>query len=196
MAHEKSVMTEAAQVFESYRAKLAVCCSFQSRFLNQTEKEEAQAECMAYAWQWIVRAVELGKVSELTPGTIALFAGKMFRSGRRFAGGTWNKGASLNQCYAKEDGHAAEMAPMVEALACPRALSPDEATRIKVDYAIAEKRMNARQRALWLELALDRTHGTQKRFAEAHGLSNGRVSQLKGEIGKKLAEIGYGPRSS
>src|SRR5262249_9751384 len=49
-------------------------------------REDAVAECVALSWRWVLRLRELGKDATTFPTTLASYAARAVRSGRRLCG--------------------------------------------------------------------------------------------------------------
>jgi hypothetical protein len=54
--------------------------------LPPSEREECVAEVTAWCWAWMLAGARKGRLEKMTPRTMAIFASRMFASGRRFAG--------------------------------------------------------------------------------------------------------------
>jgi DNA-directed RNA polymerase specialized sigma subunit len=125
---------------------------------------------------------------------ISLFAVRLWRSGRRFAGGyNWAKAARLERSYSPMMDESTGLSTLADSLAAHRRFQPEEIARVNVDYGVAQGRMNARERELWAALVVDHERGSQIRIAAEMKLCEARVTQLKGQIAAKLQKIGYEP---
>ena len=143
--------------------------------------------------------------TDLTPYTLASFAHRHYRNGRRFAGssttdamspGTRHAGrsevSSLDSYTADEDGY-----DLADVLADPRLDNrPLEQVRVNHDYPLIVKRsqLSRRARQVWRELLKDYGDGHVTRLAKKLHVTPGRICQAKTELATALEEWGYRPR--
>jgi hypothetical protein len=171
------------------------------RYLSPEERQEAIAETCAWGWQWCLRAFEKGTLNELNVRMISLYASGLYRAGRRFAGASTSdafaphSGCSVLRIgTGKEDseGNPRSVGAILTDSRHPR---PMETVRRNIDYAIAMHKpvVSRKGRACFRHLLKDHSRGHGRRIAKTMHLSNARISQLKGQIGEALVEIGYGP---
>lgn len=172
-----------------------------NRHLPPEERCECIAESCAWGWLWCLRAFEKGTLSEVNPRMITLYAARLYRSGRRFAGASngdvlsRHSGSTVVRIgTGKEDadGNPRSIGALLTDSRHPR---PLDTVRRSIDYAVAMKKpaVSRRGRACFKRLLRDHSRGHVGRIAASMGVSSPRVSQMKGEIGRALAEIGYGP---
>jgi hypothetical protein len=57
-----------------------------TNYLPAAEREEARAEVIAQAYQYVVNAERRGRLHRLTPLTLLAFFGRSYQAGRRMAG--------------------------------------------------------------------------------------------------------------
>ena len=191
---EKTSRDLALVWFEANRLEIERFASLRGRFMKRDDREEVIAETIAYAWRWALRAASLNKLDRLSPRMISLFASRLYRSGRRFAGGSnWRKAAAKEVPYSPIMDERTGLSTLADSLASHRRFQPEEIARVEMDYSLAASRMTARERELWTALVIDHEHGAQIRIAGEMKLCPARVTQLKAQIGIKLEKIGYGP---
>lgn len=194
MQYSAEVQQVARAWLESHLADIQRFSACRHRYLNAADREDAVAECTAYAWQWVLRAASLNKINVMSAHMISVFAAKLYRCGRRFGGGVVRPAVSLDSVVAKVESDEIAVLPMVDALIDNR-YNPAEMARVAMDYGIAVERMNPTERKVWDALVVDHERGVGLRLAAELHLSNGRITQLKGQIARKLENIGYAPGS-
>ncbi len=175
------------------------------RYLPYHEREEALCETLAYSWQWCLRAFEKGKLDQLTARMLSFYAAKLFRSGRRFAGGTRRdvlssqakaEGAvrlrSIERGPDDEEGKPQSMANL---LIDSRHVAPPEVARVNHDYPVAlrKAKLSRKTRKCFRHLTRDNGPGHVMRISRTLHVSPARVCQLKGQLRSALRAIDYGP---
>ncbi len=173
-----------------------------NRYLPPFEIEEVVAETLGWAWSWCLAAEAKGRLHHLNPRMISLYAKRLWRSGRRFAGSavddvlaiqSLGKGNVLSLDEPRDaDGEGANLGQL---LSHGRHVSPLERCRVNVDYGIAMAGPQLPRRApeCFRHLARDHGPGHVQRTARAMRISSPRVSQLKRSIAGALRQIDYGP---
>ena len=182
--------------------------SLRYRDLSHVEREEATQESLAWSWLWLLNAAKNGKFDEPNPRMLSLYAKRMWRCGRRFAGSTVTdvtapqaqiaKGitvASLDQLCLNESGSPRTMGAILTDTRRPR---PDEETRINLDFCTALKRpgLPRKGRVVFGKLIRDYGPGHSNRIARAMKISPARVCQLESCLATALTEIGYDPHTA
>ncbi|HZY85531.1 MAG TPA: hypothetical protein VFE78_11925 [Gemmataceae bacterium] len=157
------------------------------RHLKAERKEDCIAEMVALAWKWHLRLAERGKDAARFPTAIATFAARAVRSGRRLAGmdrardalsplAQQRKGFAVGKLpdYSSLNGNAFD-----EALRDNTQTPPDQQCAFRIDFpAWRAGRTERDQRVLDDLMVGERT----LEVAGRHGLSPGRVSQLRREF--------------
>jgi hypothetical protein len=155
------------------------------RHLRSAErKEEAVAEMVALAWKWHRRLAERGKDVTRFPTALATFAARAVRAGRRACGQERGRDA-LSPSAQRQHGFLVSALPEVstlsdnplaEALHDNTRTPPDEQCAFRIDFPAWRATHAERDRRLLDDLMLgERT----LEVAGKHGLSPGRVSQLR-----------------
>jgi hypothetical protein len=158
------------------------------RHLRSAElKEEYIAEMVALTWRWHLRLAERGKDAARFPTALATFAARAVRSGRRLAGMERTKDV-LSPLAQQRKGFAVCKLPDCSALdgsALDEALHdntrtpPDEQCAFRIDFPAWRATHTKRDRLILDDLMVgERTLDVAGR----HGLSAGRVSQLRREF--------------
>ena len=158
------------------------------RHLRSAElKEEYIAEMVALAWKWHRRLAERGKDATLFPTALARFAARAVRSGRRLAGMDRSKDVLSPQAQRRKgfavgklpEGSTLNGNPLEEALADNTQSPVVEQVCFRLDFPPWRAGRTERDRRLLDDLMLgERTLDV----AGKHGLSPGRVSQLRREF--------------
>jgi hypothetical protein len=156
-------------------------------------REEFRAEVVALCWQWFVRLVEKGKDPLQFPTTLAAYAARAVRSGRRLCGQERSKevmsplaqrrrgfrvGPLPTSTRRPHDGFHGRQAPdaFEERLRDNAVTPPPDAAAFRIDFPDWLRTRTARDRRLIEDLMRDeRTLD----LAGKHGLSPSRVSQLR-----------------
>jgi hypothetical protein len=147
------------------------------------------AEVVALAWDWYVRLARRGKDASAFAGTFAAFAARAVASGRRVCGSESSKDVlsplaqyrgqflvvSLPDCSTPASN------PLKEALADNTVTPPDEQACFRIDFPHWLSTRSKRDRDIARSLMFG--EGTLA-VADRHGLSPGRVSQLRRDFGR------------
>ena len=154
------------------------------RHLRRADQEEAVQEMVALSWKWFVRLAGRGKDATRFPSALATYA---VRSGRRACGQEKGRDA-LSPSAQRRHGFLVSALPEVsalsdnplsEALADNTRTPPDEQCAFRLDFPAWRLTRAERDRRIIDELmAGERTLDVAGR----HGLSPGRVSQLRREF--------------
>jgi hypothetical protein len=158
------------------------------RHLRSAElKEEYVAEMVALTWRWHLRLAERGKDAARFPTALATFAARAVRCGRRLAGMDRSKDV-LSPLAQQRKGFAVgklpdcstlDGSPLGEALHDNTKSPPDQQAMFRIDFPSWRASRNDRDRGVLDDLMLgERTLDV----AGKHGLSPGRVSQLRREL--------------
>jgi hypothetical protein len=156
------------------------------RGLKAERQEECIAEMVALTWAWHLRLAERGKDATQFPTALATFAARAVRSGRKLAGMDRAKDALSPQARQRHgflvsalpDVSTLSDNPLSEALA-DNSKSPDQQAMFRIDFPAWRAGRAERDRRLLDDLMLgERTLDV----AGKHGLSPGRVSQLRREF--------------
>ncbi len=147
-------------------------------------REELVAEAVALAWLWFLRLTWKGQDARDFTGGLAAFAARAVRSGRRVCGQE-RADDVLSPVAQRRHGFAVGSLPGHSTLAGnawdealrdnTRSEVPDQAA-FRIDFPAWRQRLTARDRRIVDELLVG--EGPQ-RVARRHGLSPGRVSQLR-----------------
>jgi hypothetical protein len=150
-------------------------------------KEEYIAEMIALAWKWHLRLAERGKDAARFPTALASYAARAVRSGRRVCGQECGRDA-LSPSAQRRHGFLVSALPEVstlsdnplaEALHDNTQTPPDEQCAFRIDFPAWRATHAERDRRVLDDLMLgERTLDV----AGKHGLSPGRVSQLRREF--------------
>lgn len=150
-------------------------------------KEELTAEAIALSWRWFVRLAERGKDASTFPSTLAGFACRASRSGRRLCGQEKSKDVlsplaqrrrhfyvgKLPDCSTLSDN------PLADALSDNTMTSPDEQAAFRLDFPAWLASLGEPKRQVAEDLMLgERTSDV----AHKHGYSQGRISQMRREM--------------
>jgi hypothetical protein len=158
------------------------------RHLRSAElKEEYVAEMVALTWRWHLRLAERGKDAARFPTALATFAARAVRCGRRLAGMDKAKDV-LSRLAQQRQGFAVcklpdcstlDGSPLHEALHDNTQSPVDEQAMFRIDFPSWRASRTERDRRVLDDLMLgERTLDV----AGKHGLSPGRVSQLRREF--------------
>jgi hypothetical protein len=158
------------------------------RHLRSAElKEEYLAEMVALAWKWHLRLAERGKDSTRFSTALATFAARAVRSGRKLAGMERTKDVLSPQAQQRKgfavgklpDCSTLDGSPLDEALHDNTRSPPDEQAAFRVDFPVWRATHTERDRRILDDLMVgERAHDVAAR----HGISAGRVSQLRREF--------------
>jgi hypothetical protein len=157
------------------------------RHLRAERQEEAVAEMVALAWRWHLRLAERGKDATRFPSALARFAARAVRSGRKLAGMDRARDVLSPQAQRRKgfavgklpDCYGLNGNPLDEALRDNTQTPPDEQCAFRIDFPAWRAGRTERDRRVLDDLMLgERTLDVAGR----HGLSPGRVSQLRREF--------------
>lgn len=164
------------------------------------KKEEAIAEMIALVWKWFLRLVEKGKDPMDFPTALATFAAKAVKSGRRLTGQERSKDVMSSVARHK---HGVKVEPLPSSTrrpyddfygtvhgqqlldACEERLRdntvtpPPDAAAFRIDFPDWLRTRTDRDRRIIDDMMQDER--TQD-LANKHGISPGRVSQLRREF--------------
>jgi hypothetical protein len=163
-------------------------------------KEDSVQEMTALAWAWFVRLARRGKDPTAFPSALATFAARAVHNGRRACGQERDQDV-LSPRAQRRRGFAVAHLPTStarryeerygrprgqrhqdaweEALADNTRTPPDEQAAFRLDFAAWLHAQTDRKRRLIVDLmAGERT----KDVSQRHGLSPGRISQLRREL--------------
>src|SRR5262249_23359605 len=163
-------------------------------------RDDAIAEVVALAWKWFLRLTERQKDVAEFVSAVADFAVRHVRSGRRLCGQQRSKDAMSPVAQRlrgfrvepltqpTRPGHDRPFSDpprqdvpdaVEERLRDTRVTPPDEQAASRIDYRAWLSQLGGRNRRIAEDMALD--HSTQE-LAARHGLSQGRISQLRREF--------------
>ena len=159
-------------------------------------REEFRAEVVALAWKWFLRLVEKGKDPLTFPTTLATYAARAVRSGRRLTGQERSKDALSPLAQRRHgfrvgplptstrrphDGFHGRQAPdaFEERLRDNAVTPPPDAAAFRIDFPDWLRTRTERDRRLIEGLMRDER---TLELAGKHGLSPSRVSQLRREF--------------
>src|SRR5262249_14103403 len=144
-------------------------------------------EMVALCWKWFLRLAERGKDATRFPTALATFAARAVRCGRKLAGMDRAK-VVLSPLARQRHGFAVgklpdcstlDGSPLAEALHDNTQTPPDEQCAFRIDFPAWRATHAERDREVLDDLMLgERTLAV----AGKHGLSPGRVSQLRREF--------------
>jgi hypothetical protein len=150
------------------------------------QKADRVAEVVALAWKWFVRLAERGKDARQFPSTLATFAARAVKSGRRVTGQLKTKDVLSERAQQRHgffvgklpDFSTESTNPLAEALADnTRSPVPDQ-VQFRCDFPAWLTTRTQRDRQLIEHMAMrERTKDLALKF----GMSESRVSQLRGE---------------
>jgi hypothetical protein len=150
-------------------------------------REDAIAEMVALSWKWFVRLAERGKDATRFPTTLATFAARAVRCGRRVCGQEPAKDvlsplAQTRHNFVVEklpDYSTLSANPFTEALADNTQTPPDEQAAFRIDFPAWRLTRTERDRRIVDDLMMgERTLAVAARY----GLCSARVSQLRREF--------------
>ena len=157
------------------------------RHRRHADQEEAIQEMAALCWKWFLRLAERGKDATRFPTALATFAARAVRSGRRLAGMDRSKDVLSPQARQRHgftmgklpDCSSLNGNVLDEALADNTQSPVVEQVCFRLDFPSWRASRNERDRRVLDDLMLgERTLDVAGR----HGLSPGRVSQLRREL--------------
>jgi hypothetical protein len=142
------------------------------------------AEVVAIAWKWHLGLAQRGKDATQFPATLATFAARAVRAGRRLCGRERSRDvlsptAQRQHLFVVErlpEGSALSSNPLTEALRDNMQTPPPEQASFRIDFPRWLKTRSERDRRLAEDLMTgERTLDVSSKF----GLSPGRISQLR-----------------
>jgi hypothetical protein len=162
------------------------------------EREDAVAETVALAWQWHVRLARRGKDASRFAGALAGFAARAVRGGRGLCGQE-NSRDVLSRLARRRRRFGVKRLPecsslggdrLTEALTDNRRTPPDEQVVFRIDFPAWWRTRAERDRRILDALMVgERTTDVARR----HGLSPGRISQLRREFHDDWQRFGATP---
>jgi hypothetical protein len=147
-------------------------------------RADAVAEVVAIAWRWHLGLAQRGKDATQFPATLATFAARAVRAGRRVCGRERSRDALSPTAQRQHqfvverlpDGSTLSSNPLTEALRDNTLTPPPEQASFRIDFPRWLKTRSERDRLLAEALMTgERTLDVSTRF----GLSPARVSQLR-----------------
>jgi hypothetical protein len=147
-------------------------------------RADAVAEVVALAWKWHLRLAERGKDATRFPSTLATFAARAVRAGRRVCGRERSRDvlsptAQRYHCFVVErlpDFSTLCDNPLTEALRDNTQTPPPEQVAFRLDFPAWLRTRTERDRRLAEDLMTgERTSDVSTKF----GLTQGRISQLR-----------------
>jgi hypothetical protein len=157
-------------------------------------KQELLAELRGLCWQWFLRLVERNRDALALASTLADFAARAVRSGRRVCGHERARDV-LSPVAQRRHGFAVRRlptqstltgTPLAEALCDNTRTPPDEQAQFRCDFPAWRASRSERDRRLIDDLMLGERTGA---VARGFGLSPGRVSQLRREFHEDWARF-------
>jgi hypothetical protein len=148
------------------------------------QKDDAIAEMVALSWYWYVRLAQRGKDASRFPSTLATFAARAVRAGRRVCGRERSRDvlsptAQRYHCFVVErlpDFSTLGDNPLTEALRDNTQTPPPEQVAFRLDFPAWMTTRSERDRRLAEDLMTgERTLDVSAKF----GLTQGRISQLR-----------------
>jgi hypothetical protein len=152
------------------------------------KRDDAIAEAIAVSWKWFLRIDEQEKDVDEFVSALATYAVRHVRSGRRLCGQERSKDALsplaqrrhgfLVQALPEHDT-SPEDNPALAALTDNTITPPPEQAAFRIDYPRWLSSLRERKARIAQDMSLGFT--TQE-LAPMHGVSMGRISQLRGEF--------------
>jgi hypothetical protein len=147
-------------------------------------KDDAVAETVALAWKWHLSLARRGKDARAFPATFASLAVRQVRCGRRLCGQEAGKDALSGLAQTRHsfvvcklpDREALSANPLADALADNTASPVPEQVCFRIDFPRWLGTLAERDWRIARDMVLG--HRTRE-LARAHGLSQGRISQLR-----------------
>jgi hypothetical protein len=161
-------------------------------------KEDAVADTVALAWAWHVRLARRGKDASRFAGALAGFAARAVRGGRGLCG--QERSRDVLSALAQRRRHfevkrlpdfsSLGVNPLAEALTDNRQTPPVEQVVFRIDFPAWRRTWTERDRRILDALMVgERTRDVARR----HGLSPGRISQLRREFHADWRRFGATP---
>ncbi len=158
--------------------------------------DDCVQETLALCWLWSCRLLEKGKDARDFPTTLASYATRHVRSGRRFAGGKLGLKDALNPVAQAAHGFTTQSLPEHQNAAGPAAwmeqLVDQPSSRVaelaafRIDFPAWLASLSDRNRRIAEDLAGGES--TQD-LARQHRLSPGRISQMRRELNADWREF-------
>jgi hypothetical protein len=150
-------------------------------------REDAVAETVAVAWKWFLGAAARGKDVTAFAAALAGYAARHVRSGRGLCGQEASTDALSPLAQARRGFLTRPLPqfdtglgnPVLDALADNTVTPPPEQAAFRLDFPAWLETLGERKRRAALDLA---TGVTTRELAGRHGVSQGRVSQLRREL--------------
>lgn len=166
--------------------------SFRFRYLRPEEKQEKVAETVALAWREYRKLCERGKHPEDFVTTLAEYASRAVRNGRRLAGKTRSGDVMAEKAQKK---HGFDVGPLpdlpeesdaIDALKDNTQTPPPDQAAFRIDYTDWISRFPEKKRKVIEHLALG---GKRSDAAKELGLSAGRLTQIGNEAETSWSEF-------
>ncbi len=169
--------------FEKLLPAILSQARFPLRYLFDEAREEALQEVLATACVAFARLHQQGRADIATASSLARFAVRRYRIGRRMAERTYVDDVSSPACRARRgvrvESCTSENRVWDELLAIDRRRTPAELVASKLDFYAFLETLDYRQRQIAAALA---TGETTQDTAQVFGLSPGRISQIRQEF--------------
>jgi hypothetical protein len=144
-------------------------------------------ETISLAWKWFVRLANKGKDARQFPSTLATYAARAVKSGRRVCGQEKAKDVLSPLAQTRRGFTVASLPrestlsanPLSEALADNTRSPVPEQVHFRIDFPRWLTQLGDRKRRIAEDMALG--HRTQD-LAEMHKVTAARISQLRGEF--------------
>jgi len=150
-------------------------------------REDRVAETVAIAWKWFVSLAKRGKDATQYPATLASYAARAVRNGRRLCGQLRARDAMSETaqqrhgfCVGKlPDFSTLSENPLIDALHDNTRTPPPDAAAFRIDWRAWRRRRSRRDRRIMDRMMLsERTQDLARQFR----ISPSRVSQLRREF--------------
>jgi hypothetical protein len=157
------------------------------RAARPDRRAELVAEVVALAWKWFVRLAERGQDPTRFSVTLAAYAAKAVKSGRRVCGQESDRDAlsplaQMRRCFVVStlpEFSTLSGNPLAEALQDNTQSPVPEQAAFRLDFPAWLGTLGSRNKSIALDMAVG--HRTQH-LAHTYGISPGRVSQLRREF--------------
>jgi hypothetical protein len=154
---------------------------------SEEKREEYLAEAVALSWKWYLRLIERGKDRTTYPSTLATFAAKAVRSGRRLVGQETAKDVLSPRAQQLHDFAVFKLPdcstlwtnPFAEALADNTQSPVPNQVQFRIDFPQWLRTLDARHRRMAEDMAFG--HRTLD-LADFYGVSPARISELRREF--------------
>jgi DNA-directed RNA polymerase specialized sigma24 family protein len=152
--------------------------------LHGAAQDDAVQESVCQAFALYDSAVRRGNF-RFTPCSLAWYANRAVDEGRKFTGGTIKKDALDRGRAVGIDALNADGQNIFAEALIQRQTSPLDAARIAIDWPAFTSTLDERSRRMVTELAVG---STKTEIAREAGLSNGRVSQIFGDVAEQYED--------